>query len=74
MEVTQDSKDKDIIYSDFISHGVRFKPPTPPSSSFGGDSSYSDPSSPPSLITTPLLWDMDDKYGPHQYSRAINTI
>jgi hypothetical protein len=30
------------------------------------------------VLTTPLLWDMDDMYGatkgPHRYSRAIGTI
>jgi len=78
MEVTQDSRDKDIITNGFIRYGVLFRPPTPPSSSFGGDSLYLDPSSPLNLITTLLLWDMDDMYGatkrPHQYSRAVSTI
>jgi hypothetical protein len=38
MKVTQDSKDKDNVTNGFTRRGVRFKPPTPPSSSYGGDS------------------------------------
>jgi hypothetical protein len=39
--MTQNSRDRDIIINGFIKHGVQFKPPTPPSSSFDGNSSYS---------------------------------
>jgi hypothetical protein len=60
--VTQDSKDHDIIIN-FIRQGVQFKPPTPPSSSFGGN--YSDLKTifPARFVTPPLLWDMEEMYG-----------
>jgi hypothetical protein len=38
MEMTQYSKDRDIVINGFTKHGVWFKPPTPPSSSSKGNS------------------------------------
>jgi hypothetical protein len=57
---------------------VRFKPPTPPSSSFGGDFSNSKIFFSPRFITPPLLWDREEMdrttKGPHQYLGAVGTI
>jgi hypothetical protein len=78
MEVTQDSRDKDIITNGFTKRGVRFKPPTPPSSSSKGDSLDSETNIFLRFVTPPLLWDMKEMYGttkgPYQYSGAVGTI
>jgi hypothetical protein len=67
--VTQDSRDENIVTSDFTKHGVVwFKPPTPPSSSSRGNSSDSDLGSPPSLMTWMTCME------PCQYSKVIGTI
>ncbi len=76
--MTQDSKDKDTVTNGFTKRGVRFRLPTPPSSSFGGDFSGFEIDISPSFITPPLLWDMEEIYGttkgPRQYSRVVGTI
>jgi hypothetical protein len=76
--VTQDSRDKDNVTNGFTRQGVWFKPPTPPSSSFGGDFLDFEINISPSFITPPLLWDMEEMYGatkgPCQYLGAVGTI
>jgi hypothetical protein len=52
IEVTQDSRDKNIVTKGFTKHGMWFRPPAPPSSSSSrGDSLDSNLGSPPSLMT-----------------------
>jgi hypothetical protein len=63
MEVTHDSRDKDIITSGFIRRKVRFRRPTPPSSSSRGDSSNLKIIIFPKFVSPPLLWDMEEMYG-----------
>jgi len=74
MEVTQDSKDRDNVINGFTRRGVRIKPPTPPSSSYGGDSLNFETKFSPRFVTPLLLWDMEEMYGttkgPWWYSKG----
>ncbi len=78
MEVTQDLRDKDTITSGFTRQGVRFRPPTPLSSSSKGDSLDSEIFFSPKVVTPPLLWDMEEMHEttkrPCRYSRTVGTI
>jgi hypothetical protein len=68
----------DIIINGYTKQGVQFRPPTPPSSSFGGNSLDFKTNFSPKLVILPLLWDMEDMYGatkrPYQYLGVVGTI
>jgi hypothetical protein len=61
----------------FIRWGIWFRPPTPHTLSFEGNSSYSKVKL-PLVKSVPFVWDMEDMYGaskrPHQFLGAIDTI
>jgi hypothetical protein len=67
----------DKFVEGFTRYGMRFQPPTPPTLSLEGDSSYSKAKL-PHVRSVPLVWDMEDMYGaskgPHQVFEAIDTI
>ncbi len=54
-----------------------FQPPTPPTLSLKGDSSYSEVELPP-VMSIPLMWDLKDMYGAskgsRQFSKVVGTI
>jgi len=60
--VTQDSRDRDNV-SGFTRQGVPFRPPTPPSSSYGGDFLDFETIFSPKFVTLLLLWDIEEIYG-----------
>jgi hypothetical protein len=68
----------DTIINGFIKQGVQFRPPTPPSSSFGGNSLNFKTNFSPKFVIPPLLWDMEDMYGttkrPCRYLGVVGTI
>jgi hypothetical protein len=80
MKVTQDPITWDILRgtNGFTRWKVKFKWFTPPSSSSNSDYSHLKTSSPPSLVNTLLLWNMENICGttkePWWYSRVVGII
>jgi hypothetical protein len=68
----------DTFTNGFTKQNVQFRPHTPPSSSYGGDSLDFETIFFPKLVTPPLLWYMEEIYGatkgPRQYSWVVGTI
>ncbi len=78
IEVTHGLDTKNKFISGFTKQGMKFRPPTPHTTSSKRDSLNLEVDLPPHLTYIQLLWDMEDVYGVSKklywYLGAINTI